>query len=95
MSSNMSTEHMNKLTRYLEQYTPQNRLGFMRVALNKYRFENHKLSSNDIPFEDMIVQNNMLRSEMESILNQGSCSEDEFTSVFSKLTLDQIYYIGF
>lgn len=95
MSSNMSTEHINELNHYLEEYTPENRLGFMRIALNKYRFENHKLSSNDIPFEDMIVQNNMLRSEMESILNQGSCSEEEFTNVFSKLSLDQIYYIGF
>lgn len=93
MSNNM--ERVNLLNDYLTQYTPENRMGFMRLVLNKYRFENYKLSDNNIQFEDMIVQDNNVRNTVENILNSGQCTEDDFANVFNMLELDQIYYIGF
>lgn len=93
MSNNM--ERVNLLNDYLTQYTPENRMGFMRLVLNKYLFENYKLSDNNIQFEDMIVQDNNVRNTVENILNSGECSEDDFANVFNMLELDQIYYIGF
>ena len=91
----MSTEKTILLNQYLNGYTPENRLGFCSLALRKYRFENYKLSDNDIKFEDRIVQDNDVRSKLEKIVEQGECSVDDFKSVFNSLTVDQITYIGY
>lgn len=85
------------LNYYLENYTPENRLGFCTLALRKYRFEKYSLRVNndDIAFEDRIVQNNDTREYLSNITNNNSCSVDEFKKVFGMLSLDQINYIGF
>jgi hypothetical protein len=70
-------------------------MGFCSLALRKYRFENYKLSDNDIKFEDRIVQDNDVRSQLEKIVEQDECSVDDFKSVFNSLTVDQITYIGY
>lgn len=85
------------LAYYLENYTPENRIGFCKLALSKYHFEKYSLrvKENDIAFEDRIVQDNETREHLHNIINNGSCSVDEFKTVFNMLTLDQITYIGF
>ena len=88
-------ERVNLLNDYLAEYTPENRMGFMKLVLKKYSFENYKLRDNDIKFEDMIIQDQNIRKNVQNIINSGSCSVDQFKDVFNKLTLDQIYYIGF
>ena len=90
-------ERTNLLTSYLTEYTPENRMGFMNLVLNKYRFEKYKLSVNDhdIKFEDLIVQDQTIRDNAQMIIDSGSCSKDQFKEVFNMLTVDQINYIGF
>ena len=85
------------LTYYLENYTPENRVGFCKLALRKYHFEKYSLrvKENDIAFEDRIVQDNETLKYLSNIANNKSCSVDEFNNVFNMLTLDQITYIGF
>ena len=93
MSNNMERE--NLLNDYLTEYTPENRMEFMKLVLKKYHFENYKISDNDIKYEDMIIQDKTIKNNVQEIINSGSCSIDQFKNIFNKLTLEQIYYIGF
>ena len=82
---------------YLENYTPDNRLGFCKLAKRKYRFEKYKMSvkEEDILPEDRIVQDEETLELIDSIINSNECSVDNFKKVFNKLSEDQINYIGF
>ncbi len=91
----MSDSKMNLLNDYLNGYTAENRLAFCEMSLRKYRFENYKLSDNYIHEEDLIVGDSDTRSSIESIINKGECSVDDFKNVFNLLTEEQIVYIGY
>ena len=88
MSSNTEKELL--LDQYIKGYTPENRLGFIKLVLTKY-----KLSDNNIKFEDLIVQDTNIRNIANNIIKQKSCTPDNFKKVFNMLNIDQIYYIGF
>lgn len=85
------------LNYYLENYTPDNRLGFCKLAKRKYRFEKYKMSvkEKEILPEDRIVQDEETLELIDSIINSNECSIDDFKKVFNKLSEDQINYIGF
>lgn len=93
MSSNTEKELL--LDHYIKNYTPQNRFGFIKLVLTKHHFERYKLSDNNIKFEDLIVQDINIRNIAQNIIDQKSCTSDNFKKVFNMLNLEQIYYIGF
>ena len=92
---------MSSLQDYLDNYTANNRLGFMNLCLTKYQFHKYKLSvkNEDIDDSDRIVQNTNedknLRSDIQTIIYSGTCSKEKFTNIFNRLTQDQILYIGY
>ena len=91
------SEKQELLNHYLTTYTPEFRFRFCELCKVKYRFENYSLrvNPNDVKKEDFIVQDKELLSYIERIINSKSCSKEEFQYIFNKLTLDQIYYIGY
>lgn len=100
MTDDMELETLDKDSLrkyYIKEYTPENRLGFCKLARRKYRFENYKMSVRfeDIEPEDFIVQNVSTLTKIDKILQKNQCSVDEFTDVFNDLSVDQINYIGF
>jgi hypothetical protein len=94
-SQSMSTEKTNLFNEYLEGYTSQNRYQFCKLSITKYQFENYKFSDKNISSEDLIVKNTQVRAKIQSIINKGECSKEDFTNVFNMLTVDQINYIGY
>lgn len=93
----MSQEKINLLNQYIEGYTPQNRIEFCKLALNKFRFEKYKLGNKHefIATEDRIVNDTNTRQNIQNIIDKNECSIDDFKSVFNMLTIDQIHYIGY
>jgi len=92
----MSTKEQ-LLEEYLTEYTPENRLGFCKLVRRKYRFEKYKFSTRfeDIEPEDFIVQNPITLAKADKVIQQGSCSIEEFKDIFNDLDVEQINYIGF
>ena len=86
---------MASLQEYLTQYTKENRMEFMKLCLSKYLFHEYKISDFNIKDEHRIIQNTKLRSEIQEIINSGSCSKEDFTKIFNQLEPKQINYIGF
>ena len=68
---------------YITEYTPENRLGFCKLARRKYRFENYKMSVRfeDIEPEDFIVQNVSTLTKIDKIIKNNICSVEDFTDV--------------
>ena len=100
MTDDMELETLDKdslMEYYLNNYTPENRLGFCKLARRKYKFENYKMSVRfeDIEPEDFIVQNVNTLTKIDKIIQNKKCSEVDFINVFNDLTLEQINYIGF
>lgn len=94
-SASMTPEKTNLLNQYLEGYTPQYRYKFCEIALAKHHSENYKFSDKNISYEDLIVKDTHVRNNIQSIINKGECSIEDFTNVFNMLTVDQINYIGY
>jgi hypothetical protein len=107
MSSNTEKELL--LDQYIKGYTPENRLGFIKLVLTKYKLSDNNIKfedlivqdtnirniANNIKFEDLIVQDTNIRNIANNIIKQKSCTPDNFKKVFNMLNIDQIYYIGF
>ena len=92
----MSTYKANLLQKYLDEYTDKNRFNFCKLALRKYRFEKYRCSKNaEIAPEDRIVDDNNVRTLIQSVVDKGECSVEDFNTVFDALRVDQIEYIGF
>ena len=95
----MSTYKANLLQKYLNEYTDENRFNFCKLALRKYRFEKYRMGSKntgvEIAPEDRIVNDNNVRALIQSVVDKGECSVEDFNTVFDALRVDQIEYIGF
>ena len=92
----MSTEKTTLLDQYLDGYTDENRFNFCKLALRKYRFEKYPISQGvEIAPEDQIVNNDGVRSLIQSVVDKDECSVEDFKMVFDALTVDQINYIGY
>jgi hypothetical protein len=91
----MTPEKTNLLNQFLEGYTPQYRYKFCEIALAKHQSENYKFSDKNISSEDLIVKDTHVRYNIQSIINKGECSKEDFTNVFNMLTVNQINYIGY
>jgi hypothetical protein len=93
--SNFSKEKMDLYTYYLSHYNTTDMLNFCKIALNKHRFENYRMTgSADIHQDDMIVNDNNIRDYIQNIIIQNYCSDEDFKTVFGMLSVDDIYYIG-
>ena len=88
-------EKRELLKDYLTEYNDNDRLGFINIARKKYRFENYRMSDNNINPNDMIVSQPNICEMMDAILTKNFCSIEDFKNVFNELTLEQIYTIGF
>lgn len=93
----MSMNKQQLLNHYITTYTPNNRMGFLKLCLTKYKFEKYSLrvKNEDIKEEDRIVTDKSLKEDIQTIINTGKCSINDFTCVFNQLTVDQIIYIGY
>ena len=77
-------------------YTDENRYNFCTLALRKYRFERYPMrKENKIAPEDFIVNDNAVRSLIQTVVDKEECSVEDFKMVFDALTVDQINYIGY
>ena len=88
MSNNMERE--NLLNDYLTEYTPENRMGFMKLVLKKYRFENYKISDNDIKYEtfNIFADEQKLRIQDETSGEYG----DLHPSLFANKIIAKMVY---
>jgi len=95
--SNTSTslEKSNLFEKYIAEYTDKNKYRFCEIALNKFRFENYKMSDRNIKDKDYIIQNKTLREYIQAVIDTKKCEKNQFKYIFDNLNLDQIYYIGF
>ena len=50
---------------------------------------------NKIAPEDFIVNDNAVRSLIQTVVDKEECSVEDFKMVFDALTVDQINYIGY
>jgi hypothetical protein len=91
----LSGEKLSMFNEYNKNYDAHHRIGFCNIALKKYKWEKYQISDNNIKQEDMIIQDNDTRQYIQSIINNNSCTVDEFRDIFTLLTIDQINYIGF
>jgi hypothetical protein len=92
--TNFTKEKMDLFKYYLTHYNENDMIGFCKIALNKYRFENYRMNENNIQQDDMIIVDNNKRDFIKSIISQNSCSKEEFKKVFGMLSIDDIYTIG-
>lgn len=88
-------EKLQTFNEYKNQYTEEDRVSFCNIALKKFKFENYKLSDNNINDIDLIVTDQNTRKFMENIIQKNTCSENEFNELFKQLSMEQINYIGF
>jgi hypothetical protein len=92
----LEMNNKNKLLKeYIDYYTPENRLDFCKLSLSKHKFENYSIKTSDIQQDDYIIQNNDIKNQLKYIINKNICSIDDFSKVFSMMTIDDINYIGF
>jgi hypothetical protein len=92
----MSLEKTSLLNEYLQGYTDKNRYNFCTIALRKYKFEKYPMCPGvEIAPEDLIVNDNNVRSLIKSVIDKEECNVEDFHTVFDALTVDQINYIGY
>ena len=93
----MAYNHPNdEINEYIKHYdTNEKRVGYCKFALKKYKFENYKLSDNNIIPEDNIIQDQNLINDINNIINNNECNVNDFKNVLNSLSHDQLYYIGF
>ncbi len=92
----MSLEKSTLRDQFLKGYTDKNRFNFCKIALRKHRFEKYPMRPGvEIAPEDLIVNDNNVRSLIQSIVDKEECSVEDFHTVFDALTVDQINYIGY
>ena len=92
----MSQDKTTLLNQYLDGYTDENRFNFCKIALRKYKFEKYPMRTGvEIAPEDQIVNNDSVRSLIQSVVDKENCSVEDFKMVFDALTVDQINYIGY
>ena len=90
------TEKSELIQLYLNNYTESDRLGFCKIAQNKYKFQNYKLSDNNVQEEDYIVDKDSNTGVyINSAIEKQECSKELFRVILNNLTLDQLYYIGY
>ena len=91
------SEKQELLNHYITTYTPEFRFRWCELCKTKYRFENYsmRVNLNDVDKKDFIVQDTELLKYVDQVIKTGECSVDNFTHIFNKLSLDQIYYIGY
>nr|QFG74712.1 MAG: hypothetical protein [Megaviridae environmental sample] len=83
-------ERKKLLDLYLHGYTPQNRLGFMKLVLTKVYWSNSAVTDNSL-----IVADQDIIYKVKEIVKSNKCSVEQFSSIFNKLSFEQIYIIGY
>ena len=93
MSYNHSNDEINDYIDYFN--TDAKRIEYCVFALSKYKFENYKLTDNNINPNDRVIQNNNVINMITSIINSNECDEDTFKKVLNSLSPEELCYIGF
>ena len=78
-----------------DNYTPENRFNFCKIALKKHYFPKYGLKDYNISPEHYVITNPDVRNHIQTIINSGSCSKKEFIDILNSLNVNQIRYIGF
>lgn len=91
----MSTQKTELLNMYLDGYNPQDRLGFCKLALEKHDFTKYSLRVTEINHCDYVIKDNNVRNKINSVINKGACSIQDFKDIFNLLEINQIDQIGY
>ena len=85
----------DRLNKYLNGYTPENRFNFIKLCLKKYYSQNHSMKNNQTILRNCVVIDQDLRNNIQEVINKNICSVNDFTYIFNQLDIDQIDYIGY
>jgi len=87
-------EKTDLIDHMLSIYTPENRMGWCKLATIKYRFQNYRLSEHDIKPQDYIVQDQTTLEMINGQIRKKSCSNDELRNIMERFSVDDLIYIG-